>query len=147
MDDTKDLQELVDEVTGPAEEWAPREGACDVCDGDLSPIHDKHTAPTCHRCWYGRLSVGQRCDLVAEMTMEWAAKGLGDFDVVARLKDAVSKATLMAESRDARLVGQWADGFLAGLRASRKLPPSGMAPEVFAKLSEEWSNQPQPTGD
>ena len=164
MDETEALAEL-DSVLGPSE--TPTEtqdsepesivaletpsGACEVCQEPLI-AHDTHEARDgyngeCGRCYFTDLSLGQRLQIIEELVIPTAHQW-GEAEVLAKLKSAVELAGTLAESRDARLLGQWADGFFAGLVASRKLPANrGLNPESFAKLVDDHSSDPILTGD
>ncbi len=124
-----------------------QEGTCFECGAELSPIHDTQSENECQKCFYSRLTVAQRCDMVAESVMPTAAQW-GESETLARLREAVTLACTLAESRDARLVGQWADGFMAGLVASGKLPANrAMTDATVAKLIADVNSNPIPTGD
>lgn len=157
MDETEALGELdavlggPEEPTGPTEEPSEEqepeypEGTCFACGAELNPVHDRENE--CQHCFYGRLSVAQRCDIVAEMVAPIAAQW-GEAEVLAKLKEATALACTLAESRDHRLVGQWADGFFAGLVASGKLPANrGLTDSAVSKLIADVNSDPVPTGD
>ena len=166
MDELEAIAEL-DEVLGSKPPYPPEgaetlpetddgftptpPGACEVC-GEPLIAHDTHMAGEgyngeCGHCYYTDLSLGGRIQLVEEAVMPIAAQW-GEAETLWKLKEAVGIAGTLAESRDARLLGQWADGFYAGLVASRKLPANrGMTPTAFAKLVEDHSSDSVLTGD
>ena len=164
MDEAQAMDELETVLGKPSEEpqdtqtetddegYVPTPpGACEVCHEPLIP-HDTHQADEgyngeCGHCYFGDLSLGQRIQIIEELVIPVASKW-GEAETQAKLQEAVALASTLAESRDARLVGQWADGFLAGLKASRKLSPNGgLTPESFAKLVEDHSSDSVLTGD
>ena len=80
--------------------------------GMLQPDED-----LCEACIAGRRTVEERCDMVEARAKHETPSSKGDWTVLrAKVLETLTEAQIGATSRDYKLVGQYTEGLLAGMR-------------------------------